>query len=126
MGNCSSRETRDAERGSRNSPLRLNADLRETVRWDEPAIRVATGSGVLFGGDTNGRFMALDEPTGEMLWKVNLGSPVTGFPMIYAASGRQYAAVSTVRSATTAFLRGFISSIPPVESDKARTPASVF
>ena len=59
MGNCSSREKRDAERGSRNSPLRLNADLRETVRWDEPAIRVATGSGLLFGGDKNGRFMAL-------------------------------------------------------------------
>ena len=39
MGNCSFREKRDAERGFRTSPLRLNADLRETERWDEPAIR---------------------------------------------------------------------------------------
>ena len=39
MGNCSFPRKRDAERGFRNSPLRLNADLRETERWDEPAIR---------------------------------------------------------------------------------------
>ena len=39
MGNCSFPEKRDAERGFRNSPLRLNEDLRETERWDESAIR---------------------------------------------------------------------------------------
>ena len=39
MGNCSFREKRDAERGFRNSPLRLNADLRETEGWDGDAIR---------------------------------------------------------------------------------------
>ena len=39
MGNCSFPEKRDAERGFRNSPLRLNADLRETERWDGDAIR---------------------------------------------------------------------------------------
>ena len=39
MGNSSFREKRDAERGFRNSPLRLNADLRETERWDGDAIR---------------------------------------------------------------------------------------
>ena len=39
IGNCSFPGKRDAERGFRSSPLRLNADLRETERWDEPAIR---------------------------------------------------------------------------------------
>ena len=39
MGNCSFREKRDAKRGFRNSPLRLNEDLRQAERWDEPAIR---------------------------------------------------------------------------------------
>ena len=33
------REKRDAKRGFRNSPLRLNEDLRQAERWDEPAIR---------------------------------------------------------------------------------------
>ena len=39
MGNRSFREKRGAEQGFRNSPLRLNADLRQTERWDETAIR---------------------------------------------------------------------------------------
>ena len=43
----------------------------------------------------NGRFRALDHDTGEILGEVNLGSPVTGFPVSYAVDGRQYIAVAT-------------------------------
>ena len=56
---------------------------------------VATGGGLVFGGDVNGRFRALDQQTGEVLWEVNLGSPVTGFPITFAVDGRQYVAAST-------------------------------
>ncbi|MCY4662731.1 MAG: PQQ-binding-like beta-propeller repeat protein [Acidobacteria bacterium] len=56
---------------------------------------VATGGGLVFGGDVNGRFRALDQETGEVLWEINLGSPVSGFPIAYAVDGRQYIAVST-------------------------------
>lgn len=67
---------------------------------------VATGGGLLFGGDVNGRFKALDQETGEVLWEVNLGSPVTGYPITFAVEGHQYVAVSTGTSATTtSFLR---------------------
>ena len=67
---------------------------------------VATGGGLLFFGDTGGGFMALDQEKGEVLWRVELGSPVTGFPITYAVDGRQYVAVSTGFSATTgSFLR---------------------
>ncbi len=55
----------------------------------------ATGGGLVFGGDVNGRFRAFDDRTGEILWEVNLGSPVSGFPVTYAVDGRQYVAVST-------------------------------
>ena len=55
----------------------------------------ATGGGLIFGGDVNGRFRAFDHETGEILWEVNLGSPVSGFPITYAVDGRQYVAVST-------------------------------
>ena len=55
----------------------------------------ATGGGLVFGGDVNGRFRAFDHETGEILWEVNLGSPVSGFPITYAVDGRQYVAVST-------------------------------
>ena len=56
---------------------------------------VATGGGLVFGGDVNGRFRALDHETGEVLWEINLGSAVTGFPITYAVDGQQFVAVST-------------------------------
>ncbi len=65
---------------------------------------VATGGGLLFGGDTNGRFRAFEQETGEVLWEINLGSSVTGFPVTYAVAGQQYVAVSTGATITTAAL----------------------
>jgi PQQ-dependent dehydrogenase (methanol/ethanol family) len=56
---------------------------------------MSTAGGLVFGGDANGRFRALDQATGEVLWEVNLGSPVTGYPVSFAVDGRQYVAVST-------------------------------
>ena len=56
---------------------------------------MATGGGLVFGGDVNGRFRALDQETGAVLWQINLGSPVVGFPITYAVDGRQYVAVNT-------------------------------
>ena len=70
---------------------------------------VATGGGLVFGGDVNGRFRALDQETGAVLQEINLGSPVTGFPISYAAGGRQYVAVSTGSAATAS---GFIRLTP--------------
>ena len=56
---------------------------------------MATGGGFVFGGDANGRFRALDDETGDVLWEINLGSPVSGFPVTYAVDGRQYVLAST-------------------------------
>ena len=56
---------------------------------------VATGGGLVFGGDVNGRFRAFDQQTGEVLWEINLGSPVTGYPITFAVDGRQYVVAST-------------------------------
>jgi alcohol dehydrogenase (cytochrome c) len=56
---------------------------------------MTTGSGLLFGGDTAGRFRAFDARTGNVLWEVNLGSHVAGFPATFSVNGKQYIAVST-------------------------------
>ncbi|HZI79128.1 MAG TPA: PQQ-binding-like beta-propeller repeat protein [Vicinamibacterales bacterium] len=56
---------------------------------------LATGGGLVFGGDTAGRFRAFDDRTGKVLWEVNLGSPVSGYPVTFAVNGKQYVAVST-------------------------------
>ena len=56
---------------------------------------IATGGGLVFGGDGNGRFRALDHETGESLWEINVGTSVTGFPITYAVDGKQYVVTST-------------------------------
>jgi PQQ-dependent dehydrogenase (methanol/ethanol family) len=62
---------------------------------------LSTGGDLLFGGDVNGRFRAYDQNTGDVLWEVNLGSPVTGYPVTYSVDGRQFVAVSTGASPQT-------------------------
>ncbi len=54
---------------------------------------VATGGGLVFGGDANRRFKAFDDQTGEVLWETIVSGPVTGHPISYAVDGRQYIAV---------------------------------
>jgi alcohol dehydrogenase (cytochrome c) len=70
---------------------------------------MATGGGLIFGGDVNGNFRAFDQDTGKVLWETNLGSPVTGFPVTYLAQGRQYVAVST----GTSLVSGGVSRLAP-------------
>jgi alcohol dehydrogenase (cytochrome c) len=74
---------------------------------------VATGGGVLFGGDVSGRFRALDQRSGKVLWEINLGSPVTGYPISYAVDGKQYVAVSTGVSLTQSGLSGLTPELRP-------------
>jgi alcohol dehydrogenase (cytochrome c) len=56
---------------------------------------MSTGGELLFGGDVNGRFRAYDTANGDVLWEVNLGSPVNGYPVTFEVGGKQYVAVST-------------------------------
>lgn len=58
---------------------------------------MTTGGGLLFAGDADGRFRALDQWTGKVLWEINLGSSVTGYPATFMVDGHQYVAVSTGR-----------------------------
>ena len=88
----------------------ISAETGETVWLHQQRAAtlslVATGGGLVFGGDANGRFRAFDHETGEVLWEINIGSPVSGFPISYAVNGRQYVAVSTGPAATTSsFMR---------------------
>src|SRR5262249_49019418 len=59
---------------------------------------VATGGGLIFVGDAEGKFKALDDKTGKVLWETNLGSPVSGYPITFAVGGKQYVAVTTGQS----------------------------
>jgi alcohol dehydrogenase (cytochrome c) len=56
---------------------------------------LSTGGGVVFIGDLDRYFRALDVRTGTVLWEARLGTSVQGFPVSFSAHGRQYIAVTT-------------------------------
>jgi alcohol dehydrogenase (cytochrome c) len=56
---------------------------------------LSTAGGVVFIGDLDRYFRALDVKTGEVLWQVRLETAVQGFPVTFTANGRQYVAVTT-------------------------------
>jgi PQQ-dependent dehydrogenase (methanol/ethanol family) len=56
---------------------------------------VSTAGGVVFAGDVDRRFRALDVRTGTVLWETRLPTSVQGFPVTFSVDGKQYVAVST-------------------------------
>lgn len=90
----------------------VSAETGRTVwTFDMPGTAlsmVATGGGLVFGGDLEGNVRAFDQDSGEVLWRTNLGNTVTGYPISYAAGGKQYIAVSTGSSVTTAGHRRYL------------------
>ena len=56
---------------------------------------LTTATGLAFVGDVDRYFRALDVGTGEVLWETRLGQSGHGFPISYAAGGKQYVAVPT-------------------------------
>ena len=56
---------------------------------------LSTAGGVVFIGDLDRQFRALDVKTGEVLWSARLSTAVQGFPVSFAANGKQYIAVTT-------------------------------
>jgi alcohol dehydrogenase (cytochrome c) len=56
---------------------------------------LSTAGGVVFIGDLDRYFRALDVRTGDVLWQTRLNTAVQGFPVTFTAGGRQYVAVTT-------------------------------
>ena len=56
---------------------------------------VSTAGGVVFVGDVDRRFHAIDVKTGAVLWETRLGTSVQGFPVTFSVDGKQYVAVTT-------------------------------
>jgi alcohol dehydrogenase (cytochrome c) len=53
-----------------------------------------TGGGLVFSGDLDRYFKALDEATGKVLWQVRTNNMVNAFPISYSVNGKQYVAVA--------------------------------
>jgi PQQ-dependent dehydrogenase (methanol/ethanol family) len=77
---------------------------------------VATGGGLVFGGDAAGMFRAFNDETGEVLWEVDLESPVSGYPVSFAVDGKQYVAVATGSSLVANSMNRLTPEIAPESS----------
>lgn len=73
---------------------------------------LTTGGGLVFGGDAGRYFMALDQSTGEVLWRVRLNAPIGGYPMSYRIDDVQYLAVPTGYSAQAGSAAALFPEIP--------------
>lgn len=54
---------------------------------------LATAGGLVFYGDPEGYFNAVNDETGEHLWSFNLGTGVYGNPTSYSVGGKQYVSI---------------------------------
>jgi len=54
-----------------------------------------TAGGVLFTGDLNGYFLALDSKTGDELFRFNTGGGIAGAAATYLVDGKQYVAITS-------------------------------
>lgn len=59
---------------------------------------MTTAGNLVFFGDIEGIFHALDAKTGKELWRMNLGSGIGAGPITFAVGGKQYVAVLAGRA----------------------------
>ncbi len=82
------------------------------IRWKlktaEPMIGgvLATAGGLVFTGEGNGLFKALDAETGSVLWKFQAGAGVNAPPSSYTVNGKQYIVVAAGGNTQLNFKRG--------------------
>ncbi len=81
---CRSRPAKRTSARSRRSRSRRARPNGSTSSAPGMLSLMSTGGGLVFGGDVNGRFRAYDQRTGEVLWEINLGAAVNGYPVTYA------------------------------------------
>jgi alcohol dehydrogenase (cytochrome c) len=56
---------------------------------------ISTAGGVVFVGDLDRTFKAVDARTGRVLWQTRLATSVQGFPITFMVDNKQYVAVTT-------------------------------
>ncbi|MSQ68947.1 MAG: pyrrolo-quinoline quinone [Gammaproteobacteria bacterium] len=70
------------------------------IKWqlhsDLPVMSgaLATAGGLVFAGESNGDFIAVDARSGQRLWRFATGAGVNAPAITYAVAGRQYVAVA--------------------------------
>jgi alcohol dehydrogenase (cytochrome c) len=89
-----------------------------TYRYQYPLLAsvLGTAGDLVFSGDAEGHFFALDARTGQKLWSFQTGAGNRGSSITYLVDGRQYVATPTGWGSVS----GDIMSVLWTESDKWR------
>jgi alcohol dehydrogenase (cytochrome c) len=79
--------------------------------WEYPMTDMSesglltTASDLLFSGNREGWFFALDAKTGKLLWRIYLGGQVIASPITYLVNGKQHVAIAAGHSLFTFAVR---------------------
>ncbi len=58
------------------------------------ASALSTAGGLVFGGTVDRQFFALNHRNGKLLWQTRLNGDISGAPISFTVSGRQYVAIT--------------------------------
>lgn len=81
------------------------------TKWEFPLLStpqsgiLSTAGNIVFGGNNEGQFFALDARTGRELWHGNTGGVIAAGPVTYIAGGRQMVTIAAGNSLFTFALR---------------------
>jgi len=68
-------------------------------KWEFPYFTppnggcLSTAGGLVFAGDSDGNFVAVDARSGKDLWHIQLGAAIYSSPMTYSLDGKQYVVI---------------------------------
>lgn len=75
---------------------------------------VSTAGGIVFFGDDDGQFVALDAKTGRHLWHFYMGQSISASPVTYMIDGKQYVTIVSVTDVFTFGLFEPAASVPMI------------
>jgi alcohol dehydrogenase (cytochrome c) len=105
-GGAVSPDPREQARGWLQAIDATTGKVRWKEQWPTPLVAgvIVTGGGVLFTGDLDNNFLAIDANTGKTLYTFNTGGSVGGGVISYEIQVKQY--VATMSGAVSGFFGG--------------------
>jgi alcohol dehydrogenase (cytochrome c) len=96
-GGAVTSDPRSESRGWLTAINAASGDVKSKRQWPTPLVAgvVATSGGLLFTGDMDNNFLALDAATGKTLYSFNTGGSIGGGVISYLQKGQQYVAVTS-------------------------------
>lgn len=99
-------DAREQARGWLQAIDAVTGTMRWRQQWPTPLVAgvTITSGGMLFTGDLNNDFLAIDAANGKTLYRFNTGGSVGGGVISYEVKGKQY--IATTSGVVSGFFGG--------------------